>query len=285
MAVRATGAGGTDIIMRRGFYPYAPKIPFVPGYEVVRRCRGARPRCREPQDRRARRRPHDPRRLRREARPRGGRIRAGPRRRRTMRPPSRSSSTTPPPGRRSTAIAKVKAGDSVLITGANGGVGTAMLELLRPAGARVFGAAAASHFDLVRSFGATTGRGEGGAHRHRRPPPRAGRRRRHDRQSRRPLRRPVDPRHAPWRDRPRYRVLGHPRPRQRVPAQPCRRLPHGPRLWQERGLSSASPSSTRRDPQPFREDLAELLALAKDAPSARASPPACRSLRRARPPR
>jgi len=35
LSVRATGAGGTDIIMRRGFYPYAPKIPFVPGYEVV----------------------------------------------------------------------------------------------------------------------------------------------------------------------------------------------------------------------------------------------------------
>ena len=35
LAVRATGAGGTDMIMRRGFYPYAPKFPFVPGYEVV----------------------------------------------------------------------------------------------------------------------------------------------------------------------------------------------------------------------------------------------------------
>ncbi|HVZ15260.1 MAG TPA: alcohol dehydrogenase catalytic domain-containing protein, partial [Bauldia sp.] len=35
LAVSATGAGGTDILMRRGFYPYAPRIPFVPGYEVV----------------------------------------------------------------------------------------------------------------------------------------------------------------------------------------------------------------------------------------------------------
>src|SRR6185369_16695957 len=35
VAVRATGAGGTDITMRRGMYPYAPPIPFVPGYEVV----------------------------------------------------------------------------------------------------------------------------------------------------------------------------------------------------------------------------------------------------------
>ena len=33
--VRATGVGATDITMRRGSYPYAPPIPFVPGYESV----------------------------------------------------------------------------------------------------------------------------------------------------------------------------------------------------------------------------------------------------------
>ena len=33
--VRASGVGSTDVIMRRGTYPYAPKIPFAPGYEVV----------------------------------------------------------------------------------------------------------------------------------------------------------------------------------------------------------------------------------------------------------
>jgi NADPH:quinone reductase-like Zn-dependent oxidoreductase len=33
--VLATGVGATDISMRRGFYPYAPAIPFVPGYESV----------------------------------------------------------------------------------------------------------------------------------------------------------------------------------------------------------------------------------------------------------
>ena len=33
--VRATGVGATDIAMRRGSYPYAPPIPFVPGYESV----------------------------------------------------------------------------------------------------------------------------------------------------------------------------------------------------------------------------------------------------------
>lgn len=35
MKVGATGVGATDIAMRRGFYPYAPPIPFVPGYESV----------------------------------------------------------------------------------------------------------------------------------------------------------------------------------------------------------------------------------------------------------
>ena len=33
--VRATGVGATDIAMRRGSYPYAPAIPFVPGYESI----------------------------------------------------------------------------------------------------------------------------------------------------------------------------------------------------------------------------------------------------------
>lgn len=30
-----TGVGFTDVIMRYGYYPYAPKIPFVPGYEII----------------------------------------------------------------------------------------------------------------------------------------------------------------------------------------------------------------------------------------------------------
>ena len=33
--VRAAGAGSTDLIMRKGRYPYAPPFPLVPGYEVV----------------------------------------------------------------------------------------------------------------------------------------------------------------------------------------------------------------------------------------------------------
>jgi NADPH:quinone reductase-like Zn-dependent oxidoreductase len=33
--VLATGIGRTDIVMRYGYYPFAPKIPFIPGYEIV----------------------------------------------------------------------------------------------------------------------------------------------------------------------------------------------------------------------------------------------------------
>ena len=33
--VLACAIGRTDVAMRYGYYPYAPKIPFVPGYEVV----------------------------------------------------------------------------------------------------------------------------------------------------------------------------------------------------------------------------------------------------------
>lgn len=33
--VRATGVGATDLTMLEGSYPFAPRIPFVPGYEVA----------------------------------------------------------------------------------------------------------------------------------------------------------------------------------------------------------------------------------------------------------
>lgn len=33
--VSATGVGSTDVTMRRGYYPYAPAVPFVPGYESI----------------------------------------------------------------------------------------------------------------------------------------------------------------------------------------------------------------------------------------------------------
>ncbi len=154
LAVRATGAGGTDIIMRRGFYPYAPKIPFVPGYEVVGdvEALGAGVTNLKIGQRVAGLMVH------------GGYaeklVRAAVE---FVQVPEGVDDATAVALILNYAtayqaihrIAKVKAGDSVLVTGANGGVGTAMLELLRPTGARVFGAAAARHHDLVRSLNAT----------------------------------------------------------------------------------------------------------------------------------
>lgn len=51
-------------------------------------------------------------------------------------------------------VAQVTAGQSALVTGANGGVGTALLELLRAHGVRAIGAASPRQFDFVRSLGA-----------------------------------------------------------------------------------------------------------------------------------
>ena len=52
-------------------------------------------------------------------------------------------------------VAKVRSGQSALVTGAAGGVGTAALQLLRLAGVRTYGAASAPKHATLRSLGAT----------------------------------------------------------------------------------------------------------------------------------
>ncbi|KOX34802.1 NADPH:quinone reductase [Saccharothrix sp. NRRL B-16348] len=52
-------------------------------------------------------------------------------------------------------IAKVAAGQTVLVHGANGGVGSTLVQLARLAGARVIGTASPRHHDAVRALGAT----------------------------------------------------------------------------------------------------------------------------------
>jgi NADPH2:quinone reductase len=52
-------------------------------------------------------------------------------------------------------IAHIQPGAHALVTGANGGVGTALLELLPLAGAQAIGAAASRHHEFIRSLGAT----------------------------------------------------------------------------------------------------------------------------------
>lgn len=150
--VRASGVGFTDITKRTGSYPFRPPFPFVEGYEVVgdvdaigegvsgfalgqRVCaltvygawaeyftRGA-------------------------------------------------EEFVPVPGHLDDAnvvalilnyvtayqmihrTSAIRPGQTALVTGANGGVGTALLELLRAHGVRALGAASRSHFDLIRSLG------------------------------------------------------------------------------------------------------------------------------------
>lgn len=150
--VRASGVGATDITKRTSYYPYAPKFPFVEGYEVVgdvdaigegvhgftvgqRVCAltvyGAWA----------------------EYLTRG------------------ADHFVPVPDGLDDAevlalilnyvtayqmihrTAAMKPGQTALVTGANGGVGTALLELLRVHGVCAFGLVSKKHFDLVRTLG------------------------------------------------------------------------------------------------------------------------------------
>lgn len=51
-------------------------------------------------------------------------------------------------------VARVKAGQTILVLGANGGVGSTLVQLARHAGVRVIGTAAAGHHAAVRALGA-----------------------------------------------------------------------------------------------------------------------------------
>jgi NADPH2:quinone reductase len=154
IAVRATGAGATDATMRRGRYPFAPPMPFVPGYEVVGDVEAVGPGVAE--------------------------LRAGERvaalavhggyAEKLVRPAT--DFVRVPEGlddgeavalilnyvtayQAIHRIARAKAGDTALVTGASGGVGTAALDLLRAAGVRAYGAASKARHGVVRSLGAT----------------------------------------------------------------------------------------------------------------------------------
>ncbi|NYH53158.1 MULTISPECIES: medium chain dehydrogenase/reductase family protein [Nocardiopsis] len=51
-------------------------------------------------------------------------------------------------------LARVRAGDTVVVLGANGGVGTVLVRLARHAGVRVIGTSSARHTEAVRALGA-----------------------------------------------------------------------------------------------------------------------------------
>jgi NADPH2:quinone reductase len=152
--VLACGAGYTDVIMRRGYYPYAPKMPFVPGYEVVGEVDAIGPGVSGFRQ--------------------GQRVAALTVHGGYAELLVRSAAEFVPVPEDLDAVdvvslvlnyvtahqmihrtARLSPGQSALVTGANGGVGTALLELLRAHGCKAIGAASSKHHEILRSLGAT----------------------------------------------------------------------------------------------------------------------------------
>jgi NADPH:quinone reductase-like Zn-dependent oxidoreductase len=152
--VRAAGVGSTDLVMLAGKYRYSPKIPFVPGYEAagVVEAVGAGVSGFEVGQRVAALTVF------------GGFAEVLVRGAEHFVPVPDDVSD-----RDAAAVilnyvtawqmihrfAKVQPGETALVTGAAGGVGTATLQLLKLAGAKAYGAASARKHEIVRSLGAT----------------------------------------------------------------------------------------------------------------------------------
>jgi NADPH:quinone reductase len=152
--IRACGLGSTEVgMMRRGSYPFAPKVPFVPGYDIV----GDVEAVGEAVD----------------SLSIGQRVAAltihGGFGEVVVR--AADQFIPVPEGlddceavalvlnyvtafQTIERIAKPEKGQTALVTGANGGVGTALLELLRLRGVKAIGAASESKRALVESYGA-----------------------------------------------------------------------------------------------------------------------------------
>jgi len=152
--VLAAGVGRTDINYRYGLSPFAPKVPFVPGYEMMGIVDAIGDRVTKVAigDRVAALIGH------------GGYSEMIYLRQEHLAP-------VPPsldPAEVVTIIlnyvsayqmlhhvAKVKAGDKVLVNGASGGMGTALLELGKMAGLKMYGTASQNKHDILKEFGAT----------------------------------------------------------------------------------------------------------------------------------
>lgn len=152
--VSAAGVGATDLMMLKGGYMFAPKIPFVPGYEVAGTVDAIGPGVTGFET--------------------GQRVAAltihGAFAEVLVR---EAEHFVPVPGGVSdrdaasvilnyvTAwqmihrVAKVASGKTALVTAAAGGVGTAALQLLRLAGVKIYASASSPKHDLLRSLGAT----------------------------------------------------------------------------------------------------------------------------------
>jgi NADPH:quinone reductase-like Zn-dependent oxidoreductase len=151
--VLATSVGGTDLAYRSGVSPLAPRIPFVPGYEIlgVIDALGAGVTNFAVGDRVAALTGH------------GGYAE-------TIYLAKEHLVPVPPALDVAEAVtlilnyvtayqmlhrvAKVKSGQRVLVVGASGGVGISLLELGRLAGLKMYGTASASKHGLLTGFGA-----------------------------------------------------------------------------------------------------------------------------------
>jgi NADPH2:quinone reductase len=152
--VRAAGVGFTDLTMLAGNYIYAPKMPFVPGYEVagVVDAIGADVTGFEVGQRVAALTVY------------GGFAELLVREAEHFLPIPDGVSDRDAAAvilnyvtawQMIHRVAKVQAGRTALVTGASGGVGTAALQLLRLAGVKTYGAASVPKHGLLRSLGAT----------------------------------------------------------------------------------------------------------------------------------
>ena len=152
--VSAAGVGATDAMMLKGNYPFAPKIPFVPGYEAagVVDAIGAGVTGFALGQRVAALTVY------------GGFAEFLTRGAEHFLPvpdgvPNRDAAAVilnfATAWQMIHRVANVREGQTALVTGASGGVGIAALQLLRLAGAKAYGAASTSKHNLVRSLGAT----------------------------------------------------------------------------------------------------------------------------------
>ncbi len=151
--VEAAGVGATDLLMRRSKYMFAPPYPFTVGYEVVGIVEALGPGA--------------------SGFALGQRVCALTVHGAQAEYFTRSADDfVPVPGgldagevaalplNYGTAyqmihrLARLRPGQTALVTGANGGVGTALLELLRPLGVQVIASANPRHFALLRDSGA-----------------------------------------------------------------------------------------------------------------------------------
>jgi NADPH:quinone reductase-like Zn-dependent oxidoreductase len=152
--VRAAGVGSTDLVLLAGKYRFAPKIPVVAGYEIagVVDAIGAGVTGFEVGNRVAALTFH------------GGFAELVVREAEHFLPIPDGVSDRDAAAvilnyvtawQMIHRVAKVKAGETALVTGAAGGVGTAALQLLRLAGVKTYGAASAPKQDILRALGAT----------------------------------------------------------------------------------------------------------------------------------